>query len=108
MVTATVTGTATVTNSVTDTYTATDEVVETVMNIYTDMEKVTDSAEGMFAGIVMHIDTATDTVTETDMDKNYQRWIWQTTTTEVFDPDDGQTEACMQADRQAQGRNEEI
>ena len=46
---------------------------KTVMDIYTDMEKDNDSAEGMFAGIATHIDTAKDTVTETDMDKNYQR-----------------------------------
>ena len=33
------------------------------------------------------------------MDKNYKRLIWQATT--VFGPDDGQTEACMHAYRQA-------
>ena len=76
METATVTGTVTDKNSATDIYTATDKVVGTVIDLYidTELEKDTNWAEGMFAGIATHTDTATGTVTETDMDKNIRGW----------------------------------
>jgi hypothetical protein len=58
METATVTGIVTDTNLATDTYTATDKVVDTVTaDIETDIEKNTNSVEGMFTGIAKHIDT---------------------------------------------------
>ena len=48
------TGIVTDTCSATDTYTATDKVVDTVKDIETDIEKDTNSFEGMFMGIAKH------------------------------------------------------
>ena len=58
METATVTGIVTDLNLATDTYTARDKVVDTVTaDIETNIEKDTNSVEGMFTGIAKHTDT---------------------------------------------------
>ena len=51
-----------------------DKVLDTVTDNDKDMEINTDSTQDMFTDILQRIDTdmASDTATETDMDKNYQ------------------------------------